>query len=151
MAESTPESADYWKDRHDRRKMRHLKKNNPKRHRVVILWRHDPHCHWCGVETVLERPEGSLRRNHNPENLATLDHIYSRFEPQRKTNKDAVLACHRCNNERSKWQSKRPCCPMAYAPVNKPMFPLEIPLGGFQPFVTIPRGVKPERLYASKS
>lgn len=69
------------------------------RRRRHNLWRKDPHCYWCGVVTVevvvakFEKP---------PDNLATLDHLHSRYDPRRGATHGvaSVLSCLRCNNER---------------------------------------------------
>lgn len=65
----------------------------------IRLFRADPHCFWCGCAVELTAPHGTP-------NLATVDHLYSRFHPERKAihnQRDRplhVLACHACNNER---------------------------------------------------
>lgn len=65
------------------------------------MHRADPHCFWCGRETVLT---GHI----NAPNLATIDHLYSRLHPQRRAprghDRDVVLhvlACWTCNQARS--------------------------------------------------
>ena len=60
-----------------------------------------PFCHWCGVEVKrYKKPDGKLK-----DNSATIDHLYSRYNPLRyvqpKNTEVTVLACHKCNNERS--------------------------------------------------
>lgn len=67
------------------------------------LWNDNKHCHWCGVETVW----AANNDGKNPDNSATLDHIYSRYHPKRREpNKDCerryVLACQACNHERGR-------------------------------------------------
>src|SRR3990167_2955056 len=70
-------------------------------------------CHWCRKPTVLK----SLWRLQNwgnkpfPDNMATIDHLHSkmsplrsqRFPPQTITH---VLACRKCNQERSRIELK---------------------------------------------
>ena len=72
------------------------------RERKLLLWRRDPHCHWCGVETQLA-PDGSGRQFPT---LATLDHLDNRLSGTRIENayreERTVLACAQCNNERGK-------------------------------------------------
>ena len=64
------------------------------------LWRKNPHCYWCGIVTKW------FARNPAPPDGATLDHIRSRYVPERSRreglwrNGIIVLACWRCNNER---------------------------------------------------
>lgn len=64
-------------------------------------WEKNCHCFWCGVETVwTEKMKGRP-----PDNMATIDHIRSRWCKTR-SDKDNwqpglwVLACFKCNNER---------------------------------------------------
>lgn len=63
------------------------------------LFRADPHCFWCGCLVRLNVPHGTP-------DLATVDHLYSRFHPARKENHKRqdrvlhVLACFACNHER---------------------------------------------------
>lgn len=65
------------------------------------LFRADPHCFWCGVEVVMDR---SYQQQPN---FATVDHLYSRWHPERKArhsnNKGVlhVLACADCNAARA--------------------------------------------------
>jgi len=70
------------------------------------LFRENPHCHWCGVETLLVG-NGHIKRA-NPR-MATVDHLYSRYDLRRyvKGEQKRVLACFRCNNSRSAQETKR--------------------------------------------
>lgn len=73
----------------------------------IRLFRADPHCFWCGTEVTLERND--IRT------LATVDHLYSRWHPERKDrhlNNDTasvlhVLACYDCNQERAGAEMQR--------------------------------------------
>lgn len=65
--------------------------------RKLKLWSENPHCHWCGCLTVLA--------NTHVENQATVDHLYSRYNPARYLDRGhdeptTVLACYKCNHER---------------------------------------------------
>jgi hypothetical protein len=72
----------------------------------IRLFRADPHCFWCGSKVVLDA--------HNQPNLATVDHLYSRWHPERKSHhtdrsSDRVLhvmACLQCNGERAEAEMK---------------------------------------------
>ena len=70
--------------------------------RKLKLWRRDPHCHWCGVRTVL--PTDNSGRQFAT--LATLDHLDNRLSKDRVKNKHhterTVLACAACNSERGR-------------------------------------------------
>lgn len=67
----------------------------------VRLFNADHHCFWCGVETVFDK------RFERQPNFATVDHLYSRWHPERKTRHVQsqgvlhVLACSSCNGERA--------------------------------------------------
>lgn len=65
------------------------------------LWEADRHCHWCGRLTYWHAGE----RKNQRANDATLDHLYSKLDPQRHATPgqphEYVLACYRCNGLRS--------------------------------------------------
>lgn len=76
------------------------------------LFRANPFCFWCGCGVVLEVDQPS-----RPD-LATVDHLYSRWHPDRELNYQRqrgvlhVLACRICNGERaSAEQDRRPFVP----------------------------------------
>lgn len=65
------------------------------------LWLRDPHCYYCGVETIFDFD----RKGPVPPNFATIDHLRPRHHPLRREpakNGEVrhVLACFKCNNER---------------------------------------------------
>lgn len=66
----------------------------------------DPHCHWCGIQ-VRELNLGNLKKGQfAPDDMATIEHLYDRFEPEKRYQvysnyEDKVLACFKCNTERS--------------------------------------------------
>ena len=77
---------------------------NTKRLRAIRrrLWEANPHCHYCGIETIWH----SSKHNETlPDNAATIDHVISRLDPRRYLlpyypSSLFVLACSRCNHER---------------------------------------------------
>ena len=82
------------------------------RRRRTNLWRQNPHCRCCGVETVLprhvlvEREDGrKVFPNGIPENLATLQHHDDRYSPHRGVDgigyERTTLYCRRCNQRES--------------------------------------------------
>lgn len=88
------------------RKSKQSSQSDPLPRMRVRLFRADPHCFWCGVEVQLERMV--VQRKDNLSTLATVDHLYSRWHPERKerhTSQESgvlhVLACHDCNQERA--------------------------------------------------
>jgi len=61
------------------------------------LWLEDPRCHWCKNETLwVEVPGGAL-----PPNGATLDHLYTRYEMEKRRafGNPFVLSCNKCNHD----------------------------------------------------
>ena len=69
------------------------------------LFRENPHCYWCSVETLFVG-DGYIKRP-NPR-MATVDHLYSRYDLRRyvKGNQKLVLACFHCNNSRAAQETK---------------------------------------------
>lgn len=62
------------------------------------MWERDPACHWCGIVTVL--PNAA---NRMPRNMATIDHLWPRYHPNRLAGDHAVvLACYGCNERRNR-------------------------------------------------
>ena len=79
----------------------------------ITRWRNrklklHPFCHWCGCRVYPPFP-GKPHSN----NTATVDHLRSRLDPDRlapltpMTMQRRVLACHKCNNLRSKEECVR--------------------------------------------
>lgn len=81
--------------------------------RIRLMEQH-PFCYWC-KQQVYEHPD--TKRNLNkgeryPDNMATIDHLYSRFNPEKryqvyKDHEDKVLACYACNTKRSEEEVKK--------------------------------------------
>jgi len=79
-----------------------------------LLWRREPHCHWCGVLTTLPSAEGKMYPEYKPGSklsleAATLDNLYEKRDPRRINYKRSsgeiyynVLACHECNRDRAR-------------------------------------------------
>jgi hypothetical protein len=72
---------------------------NPNRKRTVDMWTRDPHCHWCGRVTVLQK----TGQTGTSAETATTDHLYSRVHPHRDdfVGQPVVLACFECNQARN--------------------------------------------------
>lgn len=71
------------------------------KNQLLQMWNENPYCHWCGRLTTLD---GRSEQKILPE-TATLDHLYSRFDPRRKEinrsmEKRRLLACYECNQQR---------------------------------------------------
>jgi hypothetical protein len=65
------------------------------------LWLKSPLCCYCHQPTVL--PEDCLSNGQKkpPDNMATVEHVFTRFDKERwvKNNRHIIaLACHKCNN-----------------------------------------------------
>lgn len=64
------------------------------------LWAKDPHCIYCGIETILP-DDCNEKGKPAPPNMATIDHKYSRLNPLRNVVKqEYLLCCNLCNNYR---------------------------------------------------
>lgn len=72
-----------------------------KKRRADLFRENDGKCHWCGCQTVLPEESGIFPHAQEPRNLATIDHLYDRFDERRGGQGVWVLACKRCNNRRS--------------------------------------------------
>jgi hypothetical protein len=74
------------------------------RRRLKKLFAEDPRCHWCGQKTIWAE---SIRKasGRMPPNIATFEHLDSRFDPDRGTYEGVertVLACYKCNHDRGR-------------------------------------------------
>lgn len=69
-----------------------------------LLFKQNPHCHWCNVLTVLV-PDHMVTPAQLL-NMATVDHVKSRCEARTREEWSApsnqVLACHQCNQRRNR-------------------------------------------------
>lgn len=67
------------------------------------LWQQsNGECYWCGKKTILLNvPEF---KGPQPHDLATIDHLISRYHPERYVRRDKtkVLSCYQCNETRSR-------------------------------------------------
>jgi len=66
------------------------------------LFKNDPNCYWCGKLTV-NRDRKLEESSSTKDNDATVDHLYSKFQPERYRDGYkgiVVLACGKCNHER---------------------------------------------------
>lgn len=69
------------------------------------LFKENPFCVYCGIKTILLPNKGRRGKKWQPNNLATIEHIYTRFDPRRRTpnvnnERRHVLACYKCNHEK---------------------------------------------------
>lgn len=84
-------------------------KNKGNRPQLLRLHKRNPHCYYCGVLTVL--PESGVNTpGESVPNMATRDHVYSRWHPIRYTNSPdrskVVLACYKCNHSRNELEQQ---------------------------------------------
>lgn len=88
--------------------MTHLTRQGTK-HARRVLFKRDPHCHWCGQLTF----EPHVCGDGHPL-MATLDHVKSRLQCTAKAEyrsaNNKVLACSKCNAERDRkfWIDEKP-------------------------------------------
>lgn len=69
------------------------------RFRTGRLWNIDPHCHWCGIKTVLSE----LGKARNEDDTASFDHWYTVLDEERWEGANenvGALSCRKCNSER---------------------------------------------------
>ena len=79
------------------------------------LFTNDPHCRKCGVLTI--SPETVPNPACPPDNMATLEHIFSRYHPIRysddylrmKAKDRRTLLCYRCNQNNAKEEQEFIC------------------------------------------
>lgn len=72
------------------------------------MWIDDPHCVYCGMETILPSHAKLQRGEPSPPNLATIDHKYSRYNPQRDIEKqEYFLCCFLCNNYKAQLEEDK--------------------------------------------
>ncbi len=72
---------------------------------IRLFYREKGHCFWCREPMSLQRQD---HPNPQPGDMATIDHLYERFDPRRwaprlpgEIDQDRlVCACSRCNNRR---------------------------------------------------
>ena len=72
------------------------------------LWRANPNCHYCDTPTV--PPEQCPKSKTPPDNMATLDHVYTRFDEERKEGQNRYvvnLACNKCNKDLGREREKQ--------------------------------------------
>ena len=79
-----------------------MSKNNRLQKRRNRLFGKSPYCFWCGRKLI--HPNIVKRHQTNPPNMATIDHLKDRLDPDRKINSfdipRTVLSCLECNNKR---------------------------------------------------
>jgi 5-methylcytosine-specific restriction endonuclease McrA len=75
--------------------------------RKLKLFALNPHCHWCGKLTRLYKHN---QHKKTPLDAATLDHLRSRYNPERlipsPDKEQTVLACWECNHKRGEQETK---------------------------------------------
>jgi 5-methylcytosine-specific restriction endonuclease McrA len=77
------------------------------RRRRKDLSKRDPYCWYCGIQVF----EYGLDGGPVPPDQATLEHLFSRRNPERREavplpSLRRVLACYDCNNDRGFWTSE---------------------------------------------
>jgi hypothetical protein len=78
------------------------------------LYKKNPICPFCGVKMILPEDIGFIKTmdnqqalKENPDNLCTIEHIYSRFNPKRKNpniigERRRMICCKKCNMARGR-------------------------------------------------
>lgn len=70
------------------------------------LFQENDRCYYCGCKMILTNIKNIPSGQSLPPNSATIDHVVSRYSPYRfvkrkKGQKRKVLACYKCNHDRS--------------------------------------------------
>ena len=72
------------------------------------MWVEDPYCRYCGVETILANGGNVKKGEKTPPHIATIDHKYSRYNPDRDVVKqEYILCCSLCNNYRAQLEEDK--------------------------------------------
>lgn len=58
------------------------------------LWKIDPKCHWCGVETLFNV------KHEQRKDFATVDHVFPLAAGGTNDIENLTIACRECNNHR---------------------------------------------------
>lgn len=72
------------------------------------LWNENPHCYWCGKETLLIDLNNKRVKKQQWKDAATLDHLYTKYELDKRKSEGnpIVLACQECNHRRGAESTK---------------------------------------------
>jgi hypothetical protein len=110
-------------------------RSNAKKNRRNKLFDEDPCCYWCGEETINIHPNTPEYKALNLKeplwNETTLEHLRTRLDDDRdEPNPDGeertVIACRRCNEERSNLQVRQlPITELWERSNNRPSFPMD--------------------------
>lgn len=66
--------------------------------RIGLFKKQNGKCAYCGVLTV--KPKSNNSCNLNQDNLATVEHVYGRYDIRRAICKKTILCCYKCNHLR---------------------------------------------------
>lgn len=82
-----------------------MTRKSPRLIREALYVKQDGKCYWCDKDT--NHPP-RLNRDMQNNDTATLDHLYHRGHPKRKSHKTNayVMACYECNQKRAALQDK---------------------------------------------
>ena len=112
-------------------------RNRGNRKVLLRLWQADSHCFYCGCLT--EMPLSGVNfKSPPPNNTATRDHVFSRFDPRRHDPDNPhrgkmVLCCYGCNQKRNDVEQRRVPIKLRTALTRKRIRFFE----GFEPFYPI--------------
>lgn len=73
----------------------------------IAFWKANPRCYYCNELTILPTDIPDLldlqAQGITPDNMATIEHIYTRYDTERfeeNGEKKCVLACYKCNHDK---------------------------------------------------
>jgi len=77
---------------------------NPRRELKLLLLKEFGTCFWCGKPVKDYGSTSEVR--YNPPDMATIDHLESRFFRPKGKKVPKVLCCRKCNQQRSEKENK---------------------------------------------
>jgi len=72
--------------------------------RKKLFDKQDGKCYYCGIQTIY--PKNKTNYSPMPDNLATVEHIYGRYDIRRAVCKKTVLSCYKCNCDKAILETK---------------------------------------------
>lgn len=67
--------------------------------KLKLFESHKGKCFYCKKDTVIQCKK---IKNNFPPNMATVEHIYNKYDIRRSLSRKTVLACYSCNQEKIK-------------------------------------------------
>ncbi len=77
--------------------------------RRTRLFNENPHCPFCGVLMVLPEslPDYGPRIKVFPDNLCTIEHLFSKLNPEKPKQGKTMICCKKCNEDRARAEESK--------------------------------------------